>query len=70
MLANEVDLFISKVAPDKFALSVYVNDKFSCTIAYAFTMDALVEFINFNEEDIRSTYGDFDVIINPNVYVS
>lgn len=67
---NEVDLFISRVAPDDFKLSLYVNNKFVQDLARGMAYEGLIQFVDFIADDIRSDYGDFDVILNPNVYVS
>lgn len=69
-LANEVDLFISKVAENNFKLSLYVNNRFVTDLARGFDYDGLIQFVDFIADDIRAFYGDFDVVLNPNVYVS
>lgn len=66
----EVDLFISKVAEDDFKLSLYLNNRFECDLARGFSYQGLIEFVDFISEDIVTNYGEFDVILNPNVYVS
>lgn len=64
-----VDLFISRNGSESYQLHVYVEDNYTCTIAHGFTYEAIVEFINFNISDLSETYGDFDVVIDPQCFV-
>lgn len=64
-----VDLFIYRNGAESYQLHVYVDDVYTCTIAHGFTYEAIVEFINFNSSDLSETYGDFDVVIDPQCFV-
>lgn len=64
-----VDLFVYRNAPESFLLHVYIDDVFNCTIAHGFTYEAIIDFINFNSSDLFETYGDFDVVIDPQCFL-